>query len=570
MKFLSEHYIFMFLVQFTVLLGFSKLLGLLFQRWKQPTVTADILIGLILGPTILGRLCPSFHGWLFPADTILQTMLDTVAWIGILFLLMETGLEVNFSRIWRQKGQAVKLSTADIIIPIIVSGFLIYWLPDRFLPVPEQRLVFTIFMATIMTISALPVAIRGMQDVNILKTDLGFLIISALSINDIIGWLIFAILLGIFSHQNASVGYYLGILIATVAYTAFSLTLLRKAADYLIRGIKIHYAENMALAISLLAVMGMISGAITIQIGIHALFGFFIMGLVAGESAALSEKDRATISRMVYAIFVPIFFASIGLKVDFIDSFNPFLAIFITVAGIVGRYCGAYIGSIWARAPKANRSTIAIAHTPGGQMEIVVGILALEAGLISQTIFVAIIFGAIVSSIALGPWLNIAIKRRKISSLLPYIQPGHVIFLQAETKHNAICELTDRIAGKAGIPAERICQLTLQREDGMSSAVEFGIAFPHARVPGLAAPLIAIGISKKGIEWDSPDGLPSRLIFLLVTPESQEDAQLQFLRLLSTMLYSGDIRERLLAADDSSQVSQILGEFFSSRLVPPK
>ncbi|MBP7460606.1 MAG: cation:proton antiporter [Candidatus Delongbacteria bacterium] len=346
MNHLSEHQVLIFLVQFALLLGLSRWLGLVFQRFNQPTITAEILVGVILGPTLLGRLVPGLYAWLFPEDPVSMIMIETVAWIGILFLLLETGLEVNFSRIWRQKGQAVKIAVSDIILPILISGAFIYWLPDHYLPDPGQRWMFTGFIATIMTISALPIAIRVMHDVNILKTDMGFLVISALTINDIIGWVIFALLLGSVSLHTTSIPVLIGLVAATVGYTFVTLKYVRKLLDRMIRQIKELYTENMAVAISLISVLGMISGAITLKIGIHALFGFFILGMAAGESSALSEKDRITISRMVYAIFVPVFFAGIGLKIDFIENFEVLPALLITLVGITARYGGAYIGSI--------------------------------------------------------------------------------------------------------------------------------------------------------------------------------------------------------------------------------
>ncbi|MBP7460607.1 MAG: PTS sugar transporter subunit IIA [Candidatus Delongbacteria bacterium] len=196
-------------------------------------------------------------------------------------------------------------------------------------------------------------------------------------------------------------------------------------------------------------------------------------------------------------------------------------------------------------------------------MEIVIGMLALQAGIISQPIFVAIVFGAIVSSFILGPWLNLAVKRRKIQSILPFLDPHHVTLLNAKTKRQALLELTRLVAGDSSIPAQRFYKLACNREQGMSSAVEFGIAFPHARVPDLTVPMIAVGISQTGIEWDSPDGLPSKVIVLIVTPETQEDAQLQILRLFSICLSNETIRQQLQEAGDNHQVYKILSACFS-------
>ena len=148
----------------------------------------------------------------------------------------------------------------------------------------------------------------------------------------------------------------------------------------------------------------------------HALFGFFLAGVVAGEAKSLSEDTRRVITQMVYALFVPLFFANVGLKIDFAANFHLGLVALISTVGIVGRYLGAWLGVTLARVPRVNRDLISIAHTPGGMMEIVVALLALEAGLITAAVFVAIVFSAVLSSVVMGPWLARSLARRRAVS----------------------------------------------------------------------------------------------------------------------------------------------------------
>lgn len=145
-------------------------------------------------------------------------------------------------------------------------------------------------------------------------------------------------------------------------------------------------------SLTVIAVVGLMSGAIAQKIGIHALFGFFLAGLIAGESRNLSEKTRSIISQMVYAVFVPIFFANIGLKIDVVANFDFFLVYLFTVLGIGARFIGAFVGVMPAGAPRVQRWPVGALHTPGGEMHIVIGTLALELLLINKTVFVAILF----------------------------------------------------------------------------------------------------------------------------------------------------------------------------------
>ncbi len=114
MEYPGEHHVFLFLIQLLLLLGLARGLGEVFRRWRQPPLTAEILVGIFLGPTILGRYFPDLFTWLFPMDTIQVSMLETVAWLGVLFLLLETGLEIDFAGARRQRAEAVKIALADI------------------------------------------------------------------------------------------------------------------------------------------------------------------------------------------------------------------------------------------------------------------------------------------------------------------------------------------------------------------------------------------------------------------------------------------------------------------------
>ncbi|MCB5252140.1 MAG: cation:proton antiporter, partial [Candidatus Cloacimonetes bacterium] len=279
---ISEQHLMLFLIQFALVLGLCKFVGYFFAKLKQSSVTSDILVGVMLGPAILGRLFPGVQAYLFPAEEIQRSMLETIAWFGNLFLLMEAGLEINFSRVWQQRSDAVKLSMSDLTLPIIISFIPLYFLPSHYLIDPSHRVLFALFIAAVMTISALPVAIRGMRDLNILKTDVGFLILSALTMNDIAGWVLFTIILGIFSHGSLELSFVLRLVFLTLAFTLISLTIVRKIVDKMVTFIHNKAGDGSGLKITFIMLIGAIFGAITLKIGIHSLFGFFIAGTILG------------------------------------------------------------------------------------------------------------------------------------------------------------------------------------------------------------------------------------------------------------------------------------------------
>lgn len=569
MHYINEQNILVFLVQIFLLLGLARGLGEVFRRWKQPAITAEILVGILLGPTILGRLFPSVYQAIFPPDPLQQNMLETVAWIGVLFLLLETGLEVDFSTAWRQKGDALKIALTDIVVPLAVAFAASLLLPSRYLAGPDHRIAFALFMATAMAISAMPVAARTLHDLNLSKTDLGFLILSAMSVNDIIGWLLFTLVLSLFTQDGSEVSRIPIILTGTIGFGVFCLTVGRRLASAAVLEIRRREMPQPGAALTFIVLLGVLCGAITQWIGINALFGFFLAGIMAGEARELSERTRQIVSQMVYAVFVPLFFTSIGLKIDFLTHFDWLLVVFVIVIGIGGRYAGAWLGVSLTQLPRSNRATIAVAHTPGGAMEIIVGLLALEYGLITQVVFVAIVFGALFSSIILGPWLTYVISRRREVGILEYLSKGSLLGdLKGTTRDQALRELSELAAAQERIhEAEDIYMAVLARENEMGTALEEGLAIPHARFQRMPRPVIVFGRSPTGIEdWDSPDGQHIHFVFLVLAPP-YSDAQVQILAHIVRTMQEERIREQLLQAADADAIWSVFTEAFASKHV---
>ena len=553
MHYLDEKHIFLFLAQLFVLLLCARGLGELFRRWKQPALTAELLVGIVLGPTLLGRFMPGLHAALFPPDALQQSMLETVAWLGVLFLLLDTGLEIDFSIAWRQRGSALAIALTDIVVPMVVAFVPVLFLPDVFLADPSRRLLFGLFMATVMTISAMPVAARCLHDLNLLKTDLGFLTMSALAVNDIIGWVLFAIILGLFTQTSFALGSILLVFAGTLGFSILALTLGRPFSARIFDAMKAREFPEPASSLTVTLLLGLLFGAITQKLGVHALFGFFLAGIVAGEAKSLSEDTRRVISQMVYSLFVPLFFANIGLKIDFAANFHLGLVVLICVVGIAGRYLGAWFGVTLARVPRVNRNLISIAHTPGGMMEIVVALLALEAGLITQAIFVAIVFSAVFSSVVMGPWMTRALARRRAVSPAQFLdERALVVQLPDDGRAEALRLLAAKVAQLASpVAAHRIEQLALAREKEFGTGIGHGVAIPHVRLDHLRNPVLAYGHSPEGLDWDAPDAEPVHHVFFLASAAGAEDIHVQILAQIARAMARAPNRERLSGAPDA-------------------
>ena len=568
MHFLDESHIFLFLAQLFVILLCARGLGELFRRWKQPALTAELLVGIVLGPTILGRFLPGVSATLFPADAVQQNMLETIAWLGVLFLLLDTGLEIDFSIAWRQRGSALAIALSDIVVPMVVAFVPVMFLPDAFLADPARRWMFGLFMATVMTISAMPVAARCLHDLNLLKTELGFLTMSALAVNDIIGWVLFAIILGFFTQVRFAAGPILLVFAGTLGFSVLALTLGRPFSARIFDALKARKFPEPASSLTVTVLLGLLFGAITQKLGVHALFGFFLAGVVAGEAKSLAEDTRRVIHQMVHALFVPIFFVNIGLKIDFAAHFHLGLVALICAVGIVGRYVGAWFGVTLARVPRVNRDLISIAHTPGGMMEIVVALIALETGLITPAVFVAIVFSAVFSSVVMGPWMARSLARRRAVSPVQFLDENAVLAALpvAATRADVLRLLSARVARRADTPAEEpLVRAALDREREYGTGIGAGVAIPHVRLAALRNPVLAYGHSAEGLDWDAPDAEPVHHVFFLASAAEAEDIHVQILAQIARAMARPENRMRLAAARGDRETFAVL----QAILVPP-
>ncbi len=564
MNIITEHNLLIFLVQFALILGLSKLLGLIFIKWKQSTLTAEILVGLILSVTILGRLAPSLRAVIFPADKIQDSMLQTIAWLGNLYLLMETGLEINFSQVWKQRGQALIIALSDIVIPVLLLTVPMMLITNHYMPNAGNPWILSAFLAMILSISALPVTARVLYDLHILKSDFGFLIVSTLAINDVIGWVAISLVLKLLEQSVFDFMLIFKFISLIVLFIVISMTVLRKSIDKIMSLIHDKYGSDSGIKTSLVFLIGMLFGAMTLALGIHSMLGFFIAGITVGAAKHFSDNDRHVMNRMVHSIFIPVFFANIGLHLNFISSFDVRLVLVFTIFGMLIRYSGAYCGAIFAKLEKFSWNPIAICHTAGGEMHIVVAGLAYSANLISEPIFLAIVISSILSTVSLGPLLSRAIKKQRESILdVVFAQDSINTGLNFQDKEEALVYLAKSVSNRTGIAFEPVYNEIMKREERMTTAIGHGVAIPHARLEGINYPLILLVRNNTGLEWDSPDDKLVRLIFLLITPAHNEKIQLQILQALAKALSQPDLMDKLKNAANPKQLWEDLRDQFS-------
>ena len=488
-------------------------------------------------------------------------MLETISWFGVLFLLLITGFEVSVSSVWKQGRASLTIGVIGVLIPIIMVCLIFYWFPSEFWGANANRHTFTLFLSTAAAISAIPVIAKILHDLDILKSDFGLTTLSAFVVNDILGWLIFTMVLGLAASQTqADALNPLRVFFEIVLFGTVCLTVGSRMVGGITKWLKKSSLPQTATILTFITCLGMLCGAITQWIGIHAILGFFLAGIMAGNTPEISEKTRSIISQMVHAIFVPIFFVSIGIKIDFISHFHPLLIVIFTFVAVFGKFVGAWFGGFAARLSKQDAFSIGIAHIPGGAMEIVIGMLALELKLIPENVFVAVVFAAVSSSVVVGPLLAWSIKKRKFIDIGQFVLEKAIILnLRGSTKWEVIFELSESLAEQnPHLDGEMLSAEVIHREKMMGTGLEKGIAIPHARIEGIEKPLIAFGFSKPGIDWDARDGVLSRFVFLVLTPENDEGIQVQILAAIARFMMLPNIMTRIANQQDPHKVYAML------------
>ncbi|HRH66612.1 MAG TPA: cation:proton antiporter, partial [Bacteroidia bacterium] len=270
-------------------------------------------------------------------------------------------------------------------------------------------LVFSLFFGTALSITALPVIARILMDLNIYKTKIGMLIMAAAMFNDLLGWLIFSVVLALV--ENKGVGTDLGLTILYIfIFGIFMLTVGRKILNRILPFIQTRFSwPGGVLSIGL--GLCFLAAAFTESIGIHAILGAFIMGIAMGDSVHLRERAREIIHQFVTNIFAPLFMVSIGLYVNFIEHFDFMLILVVLLLACFGKIIGAGIGAMAGGLNFRDSAAVGMGMNARGAMEIILGTLAFRAGIIQVELFVALVVMALVTSLASGPSIRRILAR---------------------------------------------------------------------------------------------------------------------------------------------------------------
>jgi Kef-type K+ transport system membrane component KefB/mannitol/fructose-specific phosphotransferase system IIA component (Ntr-type) len=524
---LTQHDVMIMFLALATLLGTAKLAGELMQKLGQPSVLGEIFAGILLGPTVLGHFRPQIYTFLFPSTGSMPIVLETVTTIGVVFFLLTAGLEIDLRSIFRQGKSALLVSFFGVIIPFSL-GFLAAGAFPQFLGagVGASRLIFALFVGTALSISALPVIAKILMDLNLLRTEMGTVVMSSAMFDDLVGWILFSMILGMMNASSHSFDGVKRTILLVAGFTLLALTVVRWLIDKILPFIQAHTSWPGGV-LGFIFTLTLAGAAFAEFAGIHAVFGAFITGIAVGESTHLRKRTSEHIHSIVTNVFAPFFFASIGLRTNFVSNFNLSLT-----AAIIGVAClGKLLGAGWgARLGGMDRRTswgVGLAMNARGAMEMILGLLALQAGLIRETMFVALVVMALFTSLVSAPAIHFLLRRRQTLTLKDNVTTK--LFLP-DMKHRSKSEVLQHLceiaADAVSNAPERFLRLVSERERVIPSGWENGLAVPHARVEGLPHPIVVIAKSEAGIDFNARDGKLSRLIILILTGDNQSQHDL--------------------------------------------
>jgi Kef-type K+ transport system membrane component KefB/mannitol/fructose-specific phosphotransferase system IIA component (Ntr-type) len=547
------------LLAVSLLLAATQLCGALARWIGQPSVAGELAAGILLGPTLFGRLAPDLCAQLFPTAGGQATAFSVLTLVSIILFLAVAGLEVNLGRLFARLRVASAVGVAGIVVPFTIGFGAAYAWP-RLLGAEGgvEPLVFALFMGTALAISALPVIAKTLVDLDLYRTDLGALVIGSAVFNDLIGWTLFGLVVGSFRESSPGIAGMGAEIAITVVTVGMALTVGRALALRSLRWID-RGARDAGGVIAFVVCAAFASAALTESVGHGALMGAFLAGVVMGGTIETSPRRLGALERLVAVVFAPLFFGSLGLRTDFVANFDPELVLVVFAIACLGKVLGCGLAARWSGLPASEAWAVGFGMNARGAMEMAMALVALQYQIISERLFVALVVMALATSAMSGPLMKRLIPRSARRRFLAHLDPRTFRpVLLGQDRAEAIRGLSQATAAVAHLDPAVLAEAVLAREAIMSTGVGQGIAIPHARMPGLAAPVVAIGISNAGVDFGAPDGELASLIVLVVTPEHDDLIQIELMAEIARTFQHGDTRRAVAHARTFEELSEVL------------
>ncbi|MSQ48643.1 MAG: hypothetical protein EXR78_09735 [Deltaproteobacteria bacterium] len=402
---IAGHQLFLFIIQFALLLTSARLLGEMMKRYGQPSVLGELLAGLVLGPSLLGWLFPALSSALFPPDVQQFHLLELISWLGMLFLLLFTGLETDLAMLKRLGRPATFASLLGILVPFVFGYLLGTSIPDHLLVNPAQRLIFQLFLGTALAISAVPVIAKILLDLGVLKRNIGAIVMAAAIVDDIAGWTILSMLIGMMTKGTLDVTAVVQGIASTIAFIGVALFAGVRIVRRMLRWVDEHVQVEEA-HITAILVITLICAAITEAIGIHAVFGAFVAGVLFAQSPRVRANALEKLVGVVHGVFTPVFFAFVGLRVDLTQIHDPGLVALVLITACAGKLIGCTLGGLLGRLQWWEALSVGIGMNARGGVGLIIALVGYSSGILSPAVYASLVIMAMVTTLMAPPLLT--------------------------------------------------------------------------------------------------------------------------------------------------------------------
>jgi Kef-type K+ transport system membrane component KefB/nucleotide-binding universal stress UspA family protein len=404
----GEHELLIFWVGLVVVVALARGLGLLARKVGQPAVIGELAAGIVLGPSVLGRLAPDAFEWLFPADDVQTAMLFTVAWLGVVMLLVVTGYETDLALIRRLGRAAGIVSTGSLVVPMVFGLGVGLVMPAAFLGEQGDRTVFALFLAAALSISSLPVIAKILSEMGFMRRDFGQLTLAAGMANDVVGWVLLGIVAGLAQAGAIEIGAILTTLAGLALFFGLAFTVGQRALDWSLKLLLVARAPVHA-ATGLMILFALAAGAITQWLGVEAVLGAFVAGVLLGRSRLRNHKTIEPIESLTTTFLAPVFFATAGLRVDLGLLGDPEVLLWagiVLAAASLAKFAGSLVAAHIAGLPGREGAALGIGLNARGALEIVIATVGLSLGVLNQASYTVIVLMALATSMAAPPLLR--------------------------------------------------------------------------------------------------------------------------------------------------------------------
>lgn len=403
----------LFVVQIVLLLLVGRLLGEGMQRIGQPAVIGQLIAGIILGPSVFGMLWPQAQHAIFPPTGEQKSMIEAVSQLGILMLLLLTGMETDLRLVRKVGKAAISISIAGVTLPFACGFALGELLPDNLLPHPDRRLIAALFLGTALSISSVKIVALIVREMNFLRRNVGQMIVASAIIEDSIGWIIIAVTFGLASHGTIDLATLARSVLGTAVFLVVSLTIGRRIVSTLIRWTNDSFVSEVPVITTILVIMGGMA-LTTHLIGVHTVLGAFVAGILVGESPILTRHIDAQLRGLITALFAPVFFGLAGVGTDFSVFKDPsliWLAFIVVAIASVGKFAGAFIGGRVGGLTLRESFALGCGMNARGSTEVIIATIGLSSGVLSESLYTVIVAMAVLTTTAMPPTLRWALAR---------------------------------------------------------------------------------------------------------------------------------------------------------------